>query len=68
MFILVSFDEGSVRGAPETAHVKKSIAIKERSMLAVRAAALFTFIRPAPPLWGISGGYATTKELLPQIK
>jgi len=37
-------------------------------MSAVRASAPFTFIRPAPPLRGISGGYVTTKELRPQIK
>jgi len=37
-------------------------------MSAVRATALFTFIRPAPPLRGISGEYITIKKLRPQIK
>src|SRR4030042_1916811 len=41
---------------------KKSIAIKERSMSAVRASALFTFIRPAPPLRGNTGRYITIKK------
>jgi hypothetical protein len=37
-------------------------------MSAVRASAPLTFIRPTPPLWGISAGYITIKELRPQIK
>ena len=37
-------------------------------MSAVRASAPLTFIRPAPPLRGISGGYITIKELRLQIK
>ena len=37
-------------------------------MSAVRASALFTFIRPAPPLRGISGEYITIKKLRPQVK
>jgi len=37
-------------------------------MSAVRASALFTFIRPAPPLRGISGEYITIKKHRLQIK
>jgi len=37
-------------------------------MSAVRASALFTFIRPAPPLRGNTGRYITTKESRMQKK
>jgi hypothetical protein len=37
-------------------------------MSAVRASAPLTFIRPTPPLRGISAGYITIKEFRPQIK